>query len=66
MLFMQQAIKVGENCRPFQAIAAFQAWTPVLMQKLFLRLAAAELYTKHQLPCLSKLCSTLVNLNATN
>jgi len=25
MLFMQQAIKVGENCRPFQATAAFQA-----------------------------------------
>jgi len=25
MLFMQQAIKVGENCSPFQATAAFQA-----------------------------------------
>lgn len=70
MLFMQQAIKVGENySRPFQAVAAFQAWNPVLMQKLFVKACCCwtiELYTKHQLPCLSKSCSTPVNLNATN
>jgi hypothetical protein len=30
MLFMQQAIKVGDNCRPFEPVAAFQAWNETL------------------------------------